>query len=941
MNFRFYTVYLALLSFTEVVLGANNTAWNCEQGKNGEWSCLNQGPNSSSTPSNQAAQTPKPPLATPSPANETAPQPNATAKIKPELTAPADTTKTRVRMTENQKPVIEKVPTHAEPPATVTKQSGWSCNSGAEKANWNCNLVGPDPKGEARAIAESEPSSLWLTPTFTHQQERMFQALRGEFAQDPWQNCSNWSRKKTKQQPVSQDSRDNATTDVDADSSEIFDGDVMNFAGNVDLRRADQHLSADKASYDTVAETMDAQGNVIYSESQIALSSDTASMSLSKDEARLRRAQFIIAEAPLRGSAETVYRDNPSLSRFHDATFTSCAPGNQDWIAHASRVKINRDTGLGSAKNAWLEFKGVPVVYTPYISFPVDDRRVSGLLAPTWGSTQRNGFDVSAPVYLNLATNFDDTITPRYMAKRGGMLRNKFRYLTDYSEGTLGAEIVPYDQLKDKQRYSINFKDRSVFSEHLSSTINVNKVSDKEYLNDLNNALGFQTNRFLPTTAYVNYGRPDVNFSAGIQNYQSVDKTIASENMPYDILPRVNFKLGHDFDNLPISLALDNQFTDFRHDASGMSFNNSQGNAISRVNGQRINIAPSISLPLESSAGFITPKITGQFTHYQLSDQTSQDIALGQANNISRTLPVFSVDSGMMFEKALNLGNSSYTHTLEPRAFYLYIPRKDQTNIPLFDTTAYDTNFYSLFRENRYTGIDRIQDANQITLAGTSRFIDSRTGLEPARLSLGQIIYFQDRSVDLDYLYDTRHPTTSTSNFIGELSGQISRDLSYSTGAQWDPEENGFSRTQTGLRYRNDANEILDVGYRYRRTPSENSDLPQTRQISQSDVSFRWPLFNNWYGLGRWQYSFNFGKTTESFIGLEKENCCWRLRLLGRRYINGANNANSFTNLDDAKPETAFFVQLELKGLTNFGDNVDQFLNRNLKGYREANYFDD
>ena len=940
MNLRFYTVYLALLSVTEVAVAANNAAWNCEQGKNGEWNCLNQGPSSAPAPTPQATQTVKPTSTETTTVNTPTPAPAVTAKVKP-VPVPEDSSKMRVRMTENQKPVIEKVPARTEPPAAVAKQSGWTCKSGDEKANWNCNLVGPDPKGEARAVAETEPSTSWLTPTFSHQQERMFQTLRGEFAQDPWQSCSNWSRKKSKPKPVSQEARDSATTDVDADSSEIFEGDVMNFAGNVDLRRADQHLSADKASYDTVAETMDAQGNVIYSESQIALSSDTASMSLSKDEARLRRAQFIVAEAPLRGSAETVYRDNQYLSRFHDATFTSCAPGNQDWIAHASRVKINRETGLGSAKNAWLEFKGVPVLYTPYISFPVDDRRVSGLLAPTWGSTQRNGFDVSAPIYWNIAPNLDDTITPRYMAKRGGMLRNKFRYLTDYSEGSLGGEIVPYDQLKDKQRYSINFKDRSVFTEHLSSTVNVNKVSDKEYLNDLNNALGFQTSRFLPTTAYVNYARPDVNFSAGIQNYQSVDKTITAENMPYDVLPRINFKLGHDFENLPVSVALDNQFTEFRHDASGTIFLDNNGKELSRVNGQRINVAPSISLPLEASAGFITPKITGQFTHYQLSDQTTAETQVGQASSISRALPVFSVDSGMMFEKALNLGNSSYTHTLEPRAFYLYIPRKDQSDIPLFDTTAYDTNFYSLFRENRYTGMDRIQDANQVTLAGTSRIIDGRTGLEPVRLSLGQIIYLQNRSVDLDYLYDTRHPNSDTSNFIGELSGQISRNLSYTTGAQWDPEENGFSRTQTGLRYRNDANEIIDVGYRYRRTPSENSDLPQTRQISQSDVSFRWPLFDNWYGLGRWQYSFNFGKTTESFIGFEKENCCWRLRLLGRRYINGANNANSSTNLDDAKPETAFFVQLELKGLTNFGDNVDQFLNRNLKGYREANYFDD
>ncbi len=954
MNLRFYSIYLALLSVTEVAATADNAAWNCEQGKNGEWSCLNQGQPSKQSTEQQAAKPPASgptqPATTPAAVQQaTQPEPyRATA----ETIAPPEQKKLHVRMAENQKPTIEQVPARAEPPATVEKQSGWSCKSGDEKTNWNCNLVGSDPKGEVQVVAETQPVSVWFTPTYSQQQERTFQVLRGEFDQDPWQNCSNWSAKKRKVKHISQKERDAATTDVDADFSEVFEGDVLNFAGNVDLRRADQHLSSDKASYDTVAETMDAQGNVIYSEEQLALSSDTASLSLGKDEARLRRAQFIAAEAPLRGNAETVYRDSKSLSRYHEATFTSCAPGNQDWIAHASRVKINRESGLGSAKNAWLEFKGVPVLYTPYISFPVDSRRVSGLLAPSWGSTQRNGFDVATPVYWNIAPNFDDIITPRYMAKRGGMLRNKFRYLTEMSQGSLSGEIVPYDQLKDKQRYSVSFKDTTVFTPNLNAVTNLNYISDREYFNDLNNALGFQTNRFLPSTAYLNYKRPsvhfaDVDFSAGIQHYQSADRTVDAVDkngniqapMPYDMLPRVNFNLNRDFANMPLTLAMNNQYTEFYHS--------------DKINGQRFNIAPSISFPLEASAGFFTPKITGHYTQYQLSNHSIADMKAGVPDSISRMLPIFSVDSGMMFERDLNIGGSGYTHTLEPRAFYLYIPRKDQSNIPLFDTSAYDTNFYSLFRENRYSGSDRIQDANQITLAGTSRFIDSQTGLEPLKISLGQVIYFQDRSVDSDYSGTDKNKdgipdknkypvqTTTTSNFIGELGGQLNHNLSYTTGAQWDPAQNGFARTQAVLRYRNQPNQIFDIGYRYRRSPSEGSDQPQTRQISQSDVSFRWPLFADWYGLGRWQYSFNFNKTTESFIGFEKENCCWRFRVIGRRYINGANNNTVDLSDPNVKPETAFFVQLELKGLTSFGSNVDQFLQRNLNGYRPASYFDE
>lgn len=938
MNYRFYTISSALLFFTGLASAANNAAWNCEQTKNGEWSCLNQTP-TGQEPVQAPAVKPTTPVEAAPKQPETIAQPPASVKPAPVQQAAkplpepekanavenlvekavAEPQKMRVKVTENQKPVLERVERKTETASTDGKVPGWTCKTGDDKSGWNCNLVGADPKGEAQVMVEAGrevASSYWFTPTFDRQQERNFQTLRAEFDRDPWQSCEVWGKKKRKIRATSQEVRDAATTDINADFSEIFEGEVLNFAGNVDMVRADQHLIADKASYDTVAETLDAQGSVLYSEDQLAFSSETASLSLGKDEARLRKAQFIVAEAPFRGNADVVYRDSKSLSRYNDAAFTSCAPGNQDWIVHASRMKINRETGQGSAKNAWLEFKGVPVLYTPYIAFPTDNRRLSGLLAPTWGSTQRNGFDVSVPFYWNIAPNFDDIVTPRYMSKRGEQLRNKFRYLTDMSRGTFSAEYMPNDQLVNKARYSASWKDQTTLLPGLSSLLDLNYVSDKTYFNDLNNALGFQNSSYLPSTALVSYGGAvggtGVGITAGAYHYQSVDKTITDAMVPYDMLPRVNLNLAHAFESMPVTLAMNNEFTHFYHS--------------DLVNGQRFNIAPSLSLPLESSAGYFIPRITGQYTQYQLSNQT----LAGQPSSMSRTLPIFSVNSGLMFEKDLNLGGSPYLHTLEPQAFYLYIPRKDQSNIPIFDTALFDTNFYSLFRENRFAGADRIQDANQVTLAATSRFIDSNTGLEPLKVSLGQIMYFQDRTVTMP---GQPIETSSTSNFIGELSGQFSRNLSYMTGTQWDPENNGFARGQVALKYRMQPNQIFNVGYRYRRNP-----LDSLQTISQTDVSFRLPLFGEWYGFGRWQYSLNFDKTTESFIGLEKENCCWRFRILGRRFINGANTI-AFVD-PSTKPETAFFVQLELKGLSSFGDNVDTFLQTNLNGYRKASYFE-
>lgn len=943
MNYRFYTLSSALLFFTGAASAANNAAWNCEQTKNGEWTCLNQTPAGAepaqpqviksippaepkSKPLEVVAQPPAPVAPVqPAPLQQAVqpiPEPEKKVEAAGQVAekVAAEPQKLRVKVTENQKPVLEKVEPKTETASTSGKVPGWTCKTGDDKSGWNCNLVGADPKGEAHVVADGGSSegasSYWFTPTFDRRQERDFQTLRAEFDRDPWQSCEVWGAKKRKVKATSAELRDAATTDINADFSEVFDGEVLNFAGNVDMVRADQHLIADKASYDTVAETLDAQGSVLYSEDQLAFSSETASLTMGKDEARLRNAQFIVAEAPFRGSADVVYRDSKSLSRYNDAAFTSCAPGNQDWIVHASRMKINRETGQGAAKNAWLEFKGVPVLYTPYISFPTDNRRLSGLLAPTWGSTERNGFDFSVPFYWNIAPNFDDIVTPRYMTKRGEQLRNKFRYLTDMSRGSFSAEYMPNDQLVNKARYSASWKDQTTLLPGLSSYLDLNYVSDKTYFNDLNNALGFQNTSYLPSTALLSYGGSvagtGVGFSAGAYHYQSVDKTIADASMPYDMLPRVNLSLSHAFEGLPVTLAMNNEFTHFYH--------------TDLVNGQRFNIAPSLSVPLESSAGYFIPRITGQYTQYQLSNQT----VAGQPSTISRTLPIFSVNSGMTFEKDMSFGGSPYLHTLEPQAFYLYIPRKDQSNIPVFDTALYDTNFYSLFRENRFAGGDRIQDANQITLAGVSRFVDSTTGLEPLKVSLGQIMYFQDRTVTVP---GQAIETSSTSNFVGEVSGQFNRNWSYMTGTQWDPEANGFARGQLALKYNLQPNQILNLGYRYRRNPVDS-----LQTISQTDVSFRLPLFGEWYGFGRWQYSLNFDKTTESFIGVERENCCWRFRILGRRFINGANTV-AFID-PSTKPENAFFVQLELKGLSSFGDNVDTFLQTNLKGYRKASYFE-
>jgi LPS-assembly protein len=490
---------------------------------------------------------------------------------------------------------------------------------------------------------------------------------------------------------------------------------------------------------------------------------------------------------------------------------------------------------------------------------------------------------------------------------------------------------MPTDKILNKSRYSFGLKDSTTFTSTLKSQVDLNLVSDKTYFNDLNNALGFQRNSYLPSKAAINYNpNSDVTFSASMQHYQSVDPTILKTSMPYDLLPRVDFNASHNFTGMPLKLSMNSQYSDFSHPAL--------------VNGQRLMIWPSISTPFESTAGFFIPKLSLQSTQYQLSNQSIG----GLPASVNRTLPIFSVDSGMSVEKQMEFNDNSYNNIIEPRLFYLYIPRKNQSAIPIFDTSAYDINFNSLFRENSYSGYDRLQDANQLSLAATSRYIDAKTGLEPLKASFGEIMYFQNRTVTLT---STNQPlqvpipvqTSKTSNLIGDISGQINQNLSYVTGAQWNTEQNSFARGQVGLKYRDQPDRIFDIGYRYRSATANplvapslvpgTTNIPAT--ISMTDVSFRWPLFYEWYALGRWQYSLNFNKTLESFIGLEKENCCWRVRLIARRYINGATTSSTGI-AENLEPVNAYFVQLELKGLSGLGDDVDTFLQTSLNGYRKA-----
>ncbi|MDD5461144.1 MAG: LPS assembly protein LptD [Methylococcales bacterium] len=974
---RLFLVFLSPLTIS--VSSANQAVWSCEQNKDSkEWVCVGE--------KKPAVKTVQPVVAEPAEKNKVPsitesakviepvktmqpalPEPGEknAAPVKPE---PAEIMRTErpeavpvikpppviqskpVASPQPAAPVVaqEKQPIVAEPvksvqPGTLpapqnqlsdkqARPQGWSCDANKEEGNWNCQLVGADTKGAAQPVATEEESGFSLfNPAFDHQQEQTFGALKSQLKYDPWENCSFIGTGTNRGFVPGANLRETSPLDVKSNYSEIFENEIGSYLGNVEMSRADQRASSRSANYDSVSEVLDLHGDVYYSEDELALHSDSATLKLATDQAKLRGVQFITPSTPLRGQADVVYRDSKSFSRYKKVAFTSCRPGNQDWVIHASDLKMNKVSGKGTVKNAWIEFKSVPVLYTPYLSFPIDNRRLSGFLAPSFGHTRLSGFNISAPYYWNIAPNYDATFYPRYLTERGPLLAGNFRYLAPQSRGSVAAEFMPHDQLLDKARYLGSIKNTSFLTPGISSNLDLNYVSDKTYFAELGNALSFANYNYLRSTADVNYIHPGVYFSSRIENYQSISTTngitTTSANgatkttnvpLPYRKLPQVNLNLDHAFHFMPLYTAMENEYIYFQHS--------------DQINGQRLNTKPSVSIPLQTSSAFFTPKLSLQHTQYFLSNQIQ---GTQTPNSISRTLPIFSADSGLFFEKGLSIANAPYLHTLEPRLFYLYIPYRNQNDIPLFDTAQYDFQYGTMFRENSFSGVDRIQDANQITTALTTRLVDDKAGLERLKLSIGEIFYFRDRRVTAPAV---PVQTGNFSNVVTELSSELTHQLSLNTGLQWNPQQNDIERGKAALHFSTEDNKIFNIGYLYRKNPL----IPdRSNDIINSDVSFRWPIYDNWYAMGRWQYSLLYNTTQDSFFGVEKENCCWRFRVLGRRYINNLANidvssiVSNTSQVISGTAQNGVFFEIELKGLGGLGDDLDRFFEQAIYGYRK------
>ncbi|MBL1292911.1 MAG: LPS assembly protein LptD [Thiotrichales bacterium] len=686
---------------------------------------------------------------------------------------------------------------------------------------------------------------------------------------------------------------DQAPVEINANEGESIDRDTMLFNGDVEILRGNQSLNADTVRYTRSNQRVQADGNIIYREPDFLLFGQSADINIDTYEGDITAADVRFPIMHARASADTIVLEGRQTIRLINGAYTTCDIGNNSWSLTAPRIKLDRTKDVGTAYNATLRIKNIPVFYTPYINFPLSDKRKSGFLAPSFGSSGESGSEFLIPYYWNIAANYDATITPRFLSKRGLQLQNEFRYLTNRSHGTVNLEYLPNDDLFGDNRSLLRLQHDTTFSQQWRGSLLFADASDADYFEDLGDRLSITSITHLERRADLNYSGSRGQLLARVQDFQTIDDTIAAANRPYKRLPQLLYSTG-----LPSYLGTNSQLR-----SEWVQFDREDS-----VTASRLDIQPTISRRYSRVWGFFEPKLSLRHTQFSLDDQ-----AAGVDSNQTRTLPISSLDSGLYFDKPLNFGKRAFIHTLEPRLFYLNVPFENQDDIPLFDTGLNDFTFEQLFRNNRFSGGDRVSDANQLALALTSRLIDDESGDELVRLALGQIRYFRDRRVTLN---GGAADTELTSNFVARIDATPNNQWRISGEWQWDPDGEDSVETTASLQYRPSRGRGLNFSYR----------SVDSQALEQTDASFFWPLSQHWRAVGRWNYSLERKETLESFAGLEYEQCCWRLSFVRREFINDINSSD--------ESNTTFLIQLELKGLTSIGGRIDTLLENGILDYQ-------
>lgn len=665
---------------------------------------------------------------------------------------------------------------------------------------------------------------------------------------------------------------------------------TASMTGGVVLRRGNRLAGAESARYDPDNRALHLDGDVRYEDPNSLVLSDSAEFAYESGRIRFEGAEFEVGPDNARGAANVIEINQEGRLQLGQVSYTTCPPQSNDWIIQAGDIELDTRSGIGKAHNVKLKFQGVPILYTPYLSFPITDARKSGILTPEIGSTGRSGNELSVPYYWNIAENYDATFFPRLLTERGVQVGAEFRYLLASSDGILEADYLPNDSKFGDNRHQLRFRNRTLFDNGWRNLIDIRGVSDNQYFEDLGGSLSTASVTHLNRSVAFDFYNDRWSLIGRVQEYQAIDSAILPADEPYQRLPQL-YARGYWPDSLlGLTYGLDSEFVYFDRDVG--------------VTGWRLNAAPEVSFPVEKPGWFMIPSVVLDHTHYDLEGTLP-----GQDDQPSRTVPVASLDAGLMLERLMSSAAGRRIQTLEPRMLYVHTPFREQSGLPVFDTIIPDLNLVQLYRKNRFLGVDRIADTDQVSVGVTSRIIDIDTGRELMSATIGQAIYLSEQGVTLP----GEPPITSdSSDYIAEVRFLLYENLNFDVGHQWSPDNQGTTQSEARLQYRPQSDKILNLAYRFRRD-----------SLEQVDVSWAWPVAQRWNVVGRYNYSLRDDRTLEQFYGLEYESCCWGLRIVSRRHI----------STRDGTRDSSLGLQLVLKGMTSVGTAADRLLERGILGY--------
>ncbi|MBM0108470.1 LPS-assembly protein LptD [Steroidobacter sp. S1-65] len=692
--------------------------------------------------------------------------------------------------------------------------------------------------------------------------------------------------------------------------------------GKVEIRQGERLIQTRDATYNPQDESFRVDQGVEYTDGSVTVRGSGAHIDR-EGGAVFEGAEFELADVNGRGAADRIRATTEGNLSLDRVRFTTCPRGNEDWMLTASDIDINQRAGIGIGRGTRLDFKGVPLLYMPIFSFPVGDERKSGFLIPTPGTSSRSGYSLTVPWYWNIAPNYDATFTPTYYSKRGTKLDTQFRYLNPSGEGELNVEYLPDDREFGAERSLVHFVDQSDFTQRLRLNIDAANASDDQWFEDFGLGPEGTSVTYLNRSASLTYLDDRWLAILHAQNFQTIDfatenrMPIAPVNRPYTMLPQLAVRANFPDQPFGLTYAADMEVANFHHNVDGLN------------TGWRADFAPEIRMPLRGAGVYIEPAAGWRYTRYKLSEDGLD--ADNEEDDFSRSAPILSVDGGMVFERLFG-SRQQRVSTIEPRFMYLYVPYRNQDALPVFDTNVADLNLVQLFRTNRYVGADRLGDANQLAIGFTSRWLDADTGEQYIAATVGQAYYFDRPRVTLpgEIVEDPE-----TSDIVAELDLRAYGDWNIRGGIQWDPGETRSERGQLMLQYQPAYDRVMNLGYRFRRD-----------RLEQVDGSVAWPISERWSVYGRMVYSLEDNAIDDTapidpdqprdmlprrdetgvidqFAGLEYRSCCWRFRVVARRYVSDRTG-----DLD-----TSVLLQLELNGLSNVGEGANTFLERSIRGY--------